>query len=95
MEVTVSGTNASVSSSDGKLVVSGADEVLMVIAIDTNYIRYDDITGDPQSKVDATLSAVRGKSFEDMLSAHVSDYQALFNRVSISLGKVSSILVDV
>ncbi|KAF5365998.1 hypothetical protein D9758_006696 [Tetrapyrgos nigripes] len=90
VEVTVSGSNATILSGDQTLEVSGADEALMVIAIDTNYIRYDDITGDPQSKVDSTLSAVRGKSFDEILKTHLSDYQPLFSRVSISLGTPSS-----
>ncbi|KAK7472244.1 hypothetical protein VKT23_000365 [Stygiomarasmius scandens] len=89
-EVTVTGSGATVSASNGHLQVSGADEALLVIAIDTNYVRYDDLSGNPQSKVTQTLTAVRGKTWNQLLITHLSDYQALFNRFQISLGTPTS-----
>ncbi|KAI3614107.1 alpha-l-fucosidase [Moniliophthora roreri] len=91
VEATVSGSNAAVGpNEDGDtLVVSGADEALLVIAIDTNFVRYDDISADPESRVSATLEGVRGKTWDDVLETHLSDYQELFSRVSISLGTPS------
>ncbi|ESK88602.1 large secreted protein [Moniliophthora roreri MCA 2997] len=85
-EISVSGEKASVTPGEETITVSGADEALILIAIDTNYIRYDDITGDPDAKVSATLDAVRGKTWDELLDTHLSDYQALFGRVTISLG---------
>ncbi|KAH7878498.1 uncharacterized protein C8R40DRAFT_989414, partial [Lentinula edodes] len=52
-EFTVSGTMAEVhATSDVKpaLSISNADEALIVIAIDTNYVRYDDLSADPNEK---------------------------------------------
>jgi len=87
-EITVAGPTAQLSASDDHVSVSGADEALLLIAIDTNYVRYDDLSGNPQSKVDAALSAARGKSWDELLNNHLHDYQPLFNRVQISLGKL-------
>lgn len=88
-EFTVSGTMAEVhATSDVKpaLSISNADEALIVIAIDTNYVRYDDLSADPNEKVTQTLANVQGKTFDAMLEAHVEDHSALFGRVNISLG---------
>ncbi|KAJ3922025.1 Six-hairpin glycosidase-like protein [Lentinula edodes] len=92
-EFTVSGTMAEVhATSDVKpaLSISNADEALIVIAIDTNYVRYDDLSADPNEKVTQTLANVQGKTFDAMLKAHVEDHSALFGRVNISLGEPSS-----
>lgn len=85
--VTVSGSNASLSQSQNNtLSISGADEALIILAIDTNYVRYDDISANPEERVDQTLAAVNGKTWDQLLQTHLADYQALFGRVEISLG---------
>ncbi|KAK7060201.1 hypothetical protein VNI00_000966 [Paramarasmius palmivorus] len=86
-EITTKG--GSVGASGSTLVVSGADEALVVIAIDTNFVRYDNLSANPDSKVSSTLSAVRGKTWDQLRTNHLNDYQALFGRVSISLGTPS------
>lgn len=73
-------------SNSSEVSVLNADEALILVAIDTNYIRYDDISGDPAVKVSSTLSAVENKKFDELMTTHVTDYTSLFNRVSISLG---------
>ncbi|KAL0569940.1 hypothetical protein V5O48_012024 [Marasmius crinis-equi] len=87
----ISTTNGSVSVGEGgdTLVVSGADEAIVRIAIDTNYVRYDDVSGDPEAKVSAALDLARDKTWEELRDAHVEDYSALFGRVEISLGTPS------
>ncbi|KAJ3726643.1 alpha-L-fucosidase [Lentinula raphanica] len=92
-EFTLSGTMAKVkatSNATPTVSISDADEALIVIAIDTNYVRYDDLSADPNEKVTQTLTNVRGKTFDDMLQTHVEDHSSLFGRVNISLGIPSS-----
>ncbi|KAF9269605.1 hypothetical protein L218DRAFT_939896 [Marasmius fiardii PR-910] len=76
------------------LSVTGADEAIIKLAIDTNYIRYDDLSGNPEAKVSQTLAAVRNKTWQELRDVHVKDHAALFGRVSITLGtpKVSTYL---
>ncbi|KAG7095449.1 hypothetical protein E1B28_006194 [Marasmius oreades] len=68
------------------LSVSGADLAVIKIAIDTNYMRYDDISGNPEAKVSETLAAVRNKTWQGLRDAHVDDHAGLFGRVDITLG---------
>ncbi|KAK7047416.1 hypothetical protein VNI00_006647 [Paramarasmius palmivorus] len=85
-EIVAYGEGASIEQGETTISVSRANEVVIVIAIDTNYVRYDDITGDPEAKVSAALDSVRGKTWEELLKNHLNDYQALFGRVGIFLG---------
>ncbi|KAL0569939.1 hypothetical protein V5O48_012023 [Marasmius crinis-equi] len=85
-EISTTNGSISVGQSGDTLVVSGADEAILKIAIDTNYVRYDDLSADPEAKVSATLDSVRDKTWEELRDSHVEDYSALFGRVEISLG---------
>lgn len=66
--------------------VSGADSVLILLDAGTNFKNYHDISGDPASGPKTHLAEASRKSFADMLSAHVKEYQRLFRRVSLDLG---------
>jgi alpha-L-fucosidase 2 len=78
----------------GKVLVSsnavnvvGADSATLVLAAATSFRNFNDITADPAARAGAALQAVRGKSFEQLRRRHLADYQALFHRVSIDLGR--------
>lgn len=89
-QFSVVGFNASVQPNPvdtSQILVSNADEVLILIAIDTNYVRYDDISADPAARVAATLAGIGGKNYSALLQTHVQDHSALFGRVDISLGQ--------
>ncbi len=66
--------------------VTGADAVTLVLAGATNYVSYDDVSGDPIARNDRTLARLRGASFTRLLADHLRDYRALFQRVSLDLG---------
>jgi alpha-L-fucosidase 2 len=79
-------TGGSVSADAAQLHVSNASSATFLIAVATSFRRYDDVSGDPAELNRRTLAAVAGKSYEDLLRAHVADYQRLFRRVTIDLG---------
>jgi alpha-L-fucosidase 2 len=68
-----------------RLVVTGADAVTIVIAAATNFIRYDDISGDPAGAVAAVLSAAANKPYDELRTRAVADHRALMGRVELSL----------
>ncbi|KAL0576394.1 hypothetical protein V5O48_005583 [Marasmius crinis-equi] len=88
-EISVSNGTVSTGGNGTTLVVSGADEATVKIAIDTNYVRYDDLSGNPEDKVSATLASVRDRTWEELRETHVEDHSALFGRVNITLGTPS------
>ena len=66
--------------------VAGADEVVLLIAMATNFRRYDDVSGDPTAITTAQIAAASAKPYAAMRDAHVREHQRLFRRVSLDLG---------
>ncbi|MEQ4574154.1 MAG: glycoside hydrolase family 95 protein [Gammaproteobacteria bacterium] len=75
-----------IAAEDGRLRFDGCDELVLIASATTSYRRYDDVSGDPQAITRERLDAVRGRSYEQLLRAHLDDYQPLFRRVSLDLG---------
>jgi alpha-L-fucosidase 2 len=69
----------------GEIEVSGADSAVVLIAIATNFRRFDDVSGSPEATTRAQIAAAAGKSFEALRAAHVADHQRLFRRVALEL----------
>jgi alpha-L-fucosidase 2 len=70
----------------GKIVVSGADSALILLAAATSYKNYKDVSGDPDALVRAHLKQAGRKSFVAMRREHVREHQRLFRRVSLDVG---------
>lgn len=80
---------------DGKLkghgsiiTVDKATEVLIVVSSATNFVRFDNMTGDAESKARQLLNnyLARQESFDSSLQRHTLRYQQQFGRVSLTLG---------
>jgi alpha-L-fucosidase 2 len=78
-----------VSSNDG-LTLRGADSALLLVAVSTNYRRYDDVGGDPAAITRRQLDAAAGKTWDQLLAAHLADHRRLFRRVSLDLGRTAA-----
>jgi alpha-L-fucosidase 2 len=77
--------NGNVSKNDSSLVVSGADQATIYVAIGTNFINYHDISGSAKSVCESELKNST-KDYDEALADHVKAYQNLFQRVSLDLG---------
>jgi len=73
-------------SRNNTLVVEDADEVTILFSGATSFRNYRDISADAAGRADGYVAAALGKSYEQLLQAHLDDYQSLFNRVSLRLG---------
>jgi alpha-L-fucosidase 2 len=69
-----------------KLTVKDADEVIIRIAIATNFKNYKDLSANPSEKNATVLAKASKKSYAESLQNHVTAYQKYFNRVSLFLG---------
>jgi alpha-L-fucosidase 2 len=79
-------TGGKLSAADGKMVVSGADEVRLLVTAATDYERFARVSGrDVAAAAAADLKCAAGKSFARLRAAHVADYQNYFNRVKLEL----------
>jgi len=73
---------------DQRLQVRNADTVTILMAGATDYkLEYPHYKGElPEKRNRRVLDAARAKSYEQLLAAHVSDHQRLFDRVDLDLG---------
>lgn len=76
-----------VSVANGKINVQGANSAMLVLTTATNFKSYNDVSGNPGSIAAEIMSKVAKKSYDDLLAAHLKDYQTIFNRVSLNLGE--------
>jgi len=75
---------------DGKIEVSNADEVTLIIAAATNYKNYKDVSADPVALCRKTMQGVQSLVYDQIRSAHIKEYQQYFNNLSIDLGKTAN-----
>ena len=72
--------------SNGKLIVSGADEATLYLTVGTNFRKYNDVSGDPATMSQRPLQTLRTKRFDAVKAAHIKEYQSYFNTLSLDLG---------
>jgi alpha-L-fucosidase 2 len=78
-----------VSAKDGRLQITNADSVTLLLAAGTDFRqdRSKNWRGPlPHAAVSARLDAAAKTPYTDLLAEHVRDYQNLFDRVTLSLG---------
>ncbi|HEX2263572.1 MAG TPA: glycoside hydrolase N-terminal domain-containing protein, partial [Pseudonocardiaceae bacterium] len=83
-------TGGTVTSSGGTLRVAGATSVTLLVSIGTSYVNYRTVNGDYQGIARRHLDAARTVGFDQLRARHVADHQALFNRVTIDLGRTAA-----
>ncbi|MGC4031268.1 MAG: glycoside hydrolase family 95 protein [Tepidisphaeraceae bacterium] len=82
----VSTTNGKVSANGDTVTVANADSATVVTVAATNFVNFQDVSGDAGKKAEGYLKAIAGKDYAALLKTHLADYQPLFRRVSIDLG---------
>ncbi|MET8867591.1 glycoside hydrolase N-terminal domain-containing protein [Nonomuraea sp. NPDC004580] len=80
----------SVTSSGGTLQVRGADSVTLLISIGSGYVSFRDVGGDHQGIARRHLDAAAGRTYDELRGRHVADYQRLFGRTTLDLGRTSA-----
>ena len=65
-------------------IVNATTATLYIIAA-TNFVNYQDISGDPRQKNDQKMAALKGKTYTQLLDDHIRRYQAQYNRVSLKI----------
>jgi alpha-L-fucosidase 2 len=80
-------THGKINVSDNKVVIEGADEATICLTAGTNYKNYNNISADPAATCTNALKSAAGKTYEQIKTAHIKEYQQYFNTYSINLGK--------
>lgn len=84
--VKIVASGGSQAASDTALTVSGADDATIYISMATNFINYNDISGNAGETAAKYLQNAVLKGYDQLLNDHITDYQGYFKRVSIDLG---------
>lgn len=79
--------DGSVSTSDEAIKVSGASEMTILISAGTNFVNYEDISGNGYDKAAANIAKAEKKNAEALFDEHLALYQEQFGRVHLSLPK--------
>jgi alpha-L-fucosidase 2 len=79
-----SGGTTAISSDTLKVV--GADEVIILISIATNFVDYLSLTADESAKCINYLEAAGKRTYSSILSDHIAAFQKYFGRVNFNLG---------
>ena len=74
----------------GKIFVTDANEVTLLTTAATSYRNFDDAGADPEAIAKKQLAAAVKKSFTKLGDVQRKDYQALFRRVSLDLGRTGA-----
>ncbi len=67
--------------------VENAHRASLILVAATSFVNYKDISGDPAQRCKEYLGNIEGKSYKQLKQSHIADYQNLFNRVGLDLGK--------
>lgn len=91
-QVLVLNEGGSVKAADGKISFTGADSLTILLAADTDFInlREKGWKGEhPHKRITAQLAAAAKQQYNQLLQKHIKDYQGLFNRCMLDIGKTA------
>jgi alpha-L-fucosidase 2 len=96
-QVRIVNRGGSLTAGNGAIVFKGCDSLLILLVAGTNYL--DDYTKGwrrehPRDRLTARIDSAAVKSYSDLLGAHVTDYQSLFNRVVLDVGRTKHALLS-
>ncbi|MCP5546645.1 MAG: glycoside hydrolase family 95 protein [Akkermansiaceae bacterium] len=76
-----------ISATNNEVSVEKADSVTLLISAATNFVNFEDISGDPTARSAKALAAADENTYSELRAAHLGVYQPLFRRVRIDLGR--------
>jgi len=84
--------------SDGEIVdgaktvtVTNATTATLYVVAATNYVNYQDVSGNPTEKNNQNMKSLRAKTYDQLFEAHLQRYREQYDRVSLELsGKQGS-----
>ena len=92
-QVLVLNEGGSVKAADGKINFKDVDSLTILLAADTSFLnqRNKGWTGEhPHQSITSQLTAASKISYKELLQNHIQDYQTLFNRVSLNIGRTDA-----
>jgi alpha-L-fucosidase 2 len=82
--------NGLIKTINNRLKITSADEVTLYLTAATNFVNDSDVSGNPIDKNDLVAKQLKSKTYENVKSAHIKEYQSYFNTFSIDFGDTGS-----
>jgi alpha-L-fucosidase 2 len=90
VEARVLPQGGSIAAEPTRLAVENADAVTILLDIATSFVRFDDVSGDPQARIAARMAVAVELGFDALLEAHLAEHRRLFRRLDIDLGRTAA-----
>jgi alpha-L-fucosidase 2 len=90
MEARVLAQGGTTTAEATRLSVEAADSVTILLDIATSFVRFDDVSGDPYSRIAARMAEAARLDFDTLLEAHLVEHRRLFRRLAIDLGRTDA-----
>lgn len=88
--VKVMSEGGTVTASGSKITITGANSSTIIVATGTNFISYNDVSGNQVSRAEKYINDASLKTYDKILADHLSSYKELFDRVDINVGTPTS-----
>lgn len=88
--VRVLNEGGSVSSTSSSLTVANADACTLLLSVASNFKKFDDLTADETLICSNNIANAATNTYAQLRAGQLSDYQALFHRVTLDLGSGNS-----
>ena len=79
---------------ENKLMVRGATSATIFIASATNFVNYNDVSGNAEELAESALAKAVEKDYKQLLDNHISAYKKQFDRVRLELPKSDSPAIE-
>ncbi len=89
-QVQVINEGGSLEATDGRITFQDCDSLTILVDGGTDYLNQHDKDWKrehPHERIAARLLKAAARSFDELLQEHIEDYQALFNRVELDVGR--------
>lgn len=83
----IKSTDGNVTVKDDCIEVENASEAIVYISAATNFVNYENVSGNEEKKATNILDASLKKTYRQLRSDHIAYYQKQYKRVDLSLGK--------
>ncbi|MCX5494753.1 glycoside hydrolase family 95 protein [Kaistia dalseonensis] len=71
---------------DSGLRLAGVRGFTIWVDVGTSFVRYDDVSGDPEAATTRRLDAAVARGWDAIRADHIADYQSLYGRFALSFG---------
>lgn len=85
--VVVQNDGGKVTASDKAIKIENATSVVLKLVAATSFVKYNDISANPALRCDNYLKKIETLTYSEARKKHIADYQKLYNRTTIDLGK--------